>query len=686
MNPWIASLPLTLAALSAGAAPLTVEALNQLNKLHSAALSPDGSQVVYGVTEVQGETKRSELYLRSLATPDRVTQLTFDEGREHSVQFAPDSEGIYFLAGRSGSSQLWYLPLGGGEARQISDLPLPVDGFKLDPSGEQVALQVRFHPTCADLVCAEKKATQQDERAAQGRHYTELMVRHWDEWNDGLRNQLLVAPLLEQRLGEPVVVTAGWDTEVPPRPFSGMEEVAFSPDGQHLVFSAKAPGTDQAWHTNYDLWQVPVGGGEPVNLTEDNPAWDAHPVFSADGRYLAWTAMSIPGYESDRFRIMLKDLRSGEVSEVAPGWDRSAASITFGEDSHTLYVTAQDVGQVSLFAIDVRFGDVRPLLTEGSNRLVGAAGGKLVYTQNDLANPTDLYMATSSGQQVTPLTAINADKMADLQVGEFEQFQFKGWNNEVVHGYWIKPVGYQEGQQYPVAFLVHGGPQGSFGNRWHGRWNAQLWAAAGFGTVMIDFHGSTGYGAEFTHSISKDWGGKPLEDLQKGLKAVGEQQPWLDIANACAAGGSYGGYMMNWIAGNWPEGFKCLVNHAGLFDMRSFYMVTEELWFPEYEFGGPYWEQSERYERFNPVNLIDNWRTPMLVLHGAKDYRVPLEQGLAAFTVLKRKNIPAEMVVWEDENHWILDPDNLAQWYHHVLGWMQRWTAKPGAHSQKGVD
>ncbi len=677
MNRWIASLPLTLAAVSTGAAPLSVEVLNNFSKLHSVALSSDGSQVVYGVTEVTGEGKRSELYRMALANPTEVTQLTFDEGTEHSVQFAPDNAGIYFLASRSGSSQLWYLPLSGGEARQISDLPLPIDGFKLDPKGAQVALQIRFDPACSDLACAEKKWDERGEVRAQGHHYTELMVRHWDTWYDGLRNQLLVAPLSPKELGEPVVVTAGWDTEVPPLPFSGMEEVAFSPDGQYLVFSAKAPGGDQAWHTNYDLWQVPVGGGKPVNLTPDNPAWDAQPVFSADGRYLAWTAMQIPGYEADRFRIMLKDLRSGKVQEVAPGWDRSAGSIAFGEDSNTLYVTAQDTGQVGIFAIDVRFGDVRPLVSEGSNQWVGSAGGRLVYTHNDLANPTDLYMAGSNGQAPTQLTALNASTLAEVELGAFEQFRFKGWNNEIVHGYWIKPVGYQAGQKYPVAFLVHGGPQGSFGNRWHGRWNAQLWAAAGFGTVMIDFHGSTGYGSEFTHSISKDWGGKPLEDLQKGLKAVGEQQPWLDIDNACAAGGSYGGYMMNWIAGNWPEGFKCLVNHAGLFDMRSFSMVTEELWFPEYEFGGPYWEQAERYERFNPVNHIDNWRTPMLVLHGAKDYRVPLEQGLAAFTVLKRKNIPAEMVVWEEENHWILNPDNLAQWYQHVLGWMQRWTAQP---------
>ncbi|SHG95351.1 S9 family peptidase [Ferrimonas marina] len=669
----LATLALAL-PLGLSAAPMTVEDLNQLASLHSTALSPSGDAVVYAINQLDGDTRQSDLYRLSLTSDAEPQRLTYAKGTEQAVRYHPDGKGVFFLSARSGSSQLWYLPLSGGEARQVSDLPVDIADYRLDATGQQVALQLRIDPSCDNLTCAEEKAEARLEQVGQGKHYDSLMVRHWDSWGDGLRNQLFVATIEGESLSEPLNVTAGLDTDVPPMPFSGMEEVAFTPDGKHLVFTAKAPGRDHAWHTNYDLWQVPVAGGKAENLTPDNTAWDAHPVFSADGRYLAWLAMSTPGYEADRFRIMLKDLFSGEVKEVAPGWDRSPGNLMFAPDTHTLLVSAQDLGQVTLFAIDTRFGDVRALTGLGSHSLKGVAGDRILYTRNDLSQPTELFSMDLAGRNARQLTNINGEAMAKLELGEFDQFQFKGWNDETVYGYWIKPAGYQEGETYPVAFLVHGGPQGSFGNRWHGRWNAQLWATAGFGVVMIDFHGSTGYGQEFTHSISKDWGGKPLIDLQKGLAAVGQQQPWLDVNNACAAGGSYGGYMMNWIAGQWPEGFKCLVNHAGLFDMRSFYMVTEELWFPEYEFGGSYWDAQERYEQFNPVNHIDKWNTPMLVLHGAKDYRVPLEQGLAAYTVLQRKNIPSELVVWEEENHWILNKDNLEQWYSHVLGWMQRWT------------
>ncbi|WP_298442191.1 S9 family peptidase [uncultured Ferrimonas sp.] len=675
MHTWKAALALLLPLASAQAAePFNIRDLNQLNKVHSAALAPDGSEVIYGITLVDGDSKQSDLYRRAAKADAAPQRLTFNASTEHSVSYSADGNGVYFLSDRSGSSQLWYLPLTGGEARQISDLPMPIDGYKFDASGQQVVLQFRVDPSCETLACAKQKADEAAAVTTTGKHYEQLMVRHWDTWVDGLRNQLFVATLTDFTLSEPSNLTLGMNTEVPALPFSGLEEVSFSADGKSLVFSAKAPSRDQAWQTNYDLWQLPLSGGTAKNLTANNPAWDSHPVFSADGRYMAWLAMSIPGYEADRFRVMLKDLYNGKVKEVAPSWDRSPYSLMFGADNHTLYASAQDVGQVSIFAIDTRFGDVRKLMGTGSNSLLAVQGGKVLYSHNDLANPADLYLMDSNGRDPIALTAVNQEKLANVQLAEFDQFSFKGWNDETVYGYWLKPVGYQKGKQYPVAFLVHGGPQGSFSNRWHGRWNAQLWAAAGYGVVMIDFHGSTGYGQEFTHSISKDWGGKPLEDLQKGLVAAGKQQPWLDINNACAAGGSYGGYMMNWIAGNWPDGFKCLVNHAGLFDMRSFYMVTEELWFPEYEFGGSYWDQPKRYEQFNPVNFIENWKTPTLVIHGAKDYRVPLEQGLAAYTVLQRKGIESELLMFPDENHWILQKPNLVQWYDSVIDWMDRHT------------
>ncbi|TCN82336.1 alpha/beta hydrolase family protein [Shewanella fodinae] len=665
-------------ALAVEQQPFTVQDLVKLNKLHSAAVSNDGSKLVYGVKTVAEDGKTdSDLYLLDLTDKDaKPLQLTTAKGTEHDVSFSPDDRSIYFVAARDGSSQLYRLSLTGGEAQQVSHLPLDIDGYKLSADGKQVVMSIRVFPECDTLECSKEKFDAEKARKSTGREYSQLMVRHWDTWFDHARNHLIVAPIEHGQLGKTVDVTKGLDTETPPKPFSGMEEVTFTPDGKYVVYSAKAPAKDQAWTTNYDLWQVPVNGGDTVNLTAENKAWDAQPVYSADGRYLAYLAMRKPGFEADRYRIMLRDTVTGQTKEVAPLWDRSPSSLSFGKDNNTLYVTAQDVGQVSVFAINTQFGDIRTLYNDGSNSLVGLAGDRLIVRHASLVEPGDLWSMNADGQDLQRLTDVNRAKLNKIKFGDFQQFSFKGWNNEEVFGYWLKPANFEEGKKYPVAFLVHGGPQGSFGNSFSSRWNPELWAGAGYAVVMVDFHGSTGYGQAFTDSISLDWGGKPLEDLQKGLAAVAKQQPWIDASNACALGGSYGGYMMNWIQGNWNDGFKCLVDHAGLFDMRSMYHVTEELWFPEHEFGGTYEQTKDLYEKFNPANYVQNWKTPMLVIHGEQDFRVPYDQGLAAFSYMQRNNIPSELLVFPDENHWILNPDNLQQWYGKVLSWMDRWTGK----------
>lgn len=674
----LASAGAVFSAQAASQKPFTVQDLVKMNKLHSAALSNDGNKIVYAVKNIDAEGKAStDLFIQdlSLSSP-QAKQLTSAAGTEHSVAFAPNDKSIYFLAARNGSSQVYKLALDGGEATQVTDFPLDVEGFKLSQDGKQVVVNMRVFPECKDLACSKDKFEQEANRNTTGREYKQLMVRHWDTWSDHSRSHLFVAQLNGEIVASAIDVTAGLDTETPPKPFSGMEEVTFTPDGKHVVYTAKAPGKDQAWITNYDLWKVSVAGGKAENLTESNKAWDAHPTYSADGRYLAYFAMTKPGFEADRYRIMLRDTVTGQEKEVAPLWDRSPSSLAFGKDNNTLYVTAQDVGQVSIFEINTQFGDVKTVYNEGSNSIVGVVNDKIIFTNKSLVEPGDLYSINLDGQNLNRLTEVNKEKLAKVKFGEYQQFSFKGWNNEEVYGYWIKPANYKAGEKYPIAFLVHGGPQGSFGNSFSSRWNPQLWAGAGYGVVMIDFHGSTGYGQAFTDSITQDWGGKPLEDLQKGLAAVTKQQKWLDGDNACALGGSYGGYMMNWIQGNWNDGFKCLVNHAGLFDMRSMYYVTEELWFPEFEFGGTYEKNKELYEKFNPVNYVENWQTPMLVIHGEKDFRVPYGQGLAAFTYMQRNGIPSELLIYPDENHWILTPENLEQWYANVLGWMDRWTEK----------
>jgi len=665
------------AALLSGAAiaktPLTIEHLNKLNKVYDVVVSPDGRYLVYGQKNggfAPADTS-ADLYLIDLQQNNKVSRLTFNDDKEHSVAWSHDGSALYFIAGRSGTSQVWRLPVTGGEAQQITDLPLDVDGFLVAEDNSKIVLQMAAKPGCETLSCTVEakqiKAGQQDSAMV----YDQLMVRHWDSWADEFRSHLYIADLTGKKVTDAKDLLPEWNTDI-----AGIKEVSFTPDGKNLVFSAKIPGVDQAWHTNFDIFQVSVKGGEKVNLTRDNAAWDAKPSFSSDGRFMAYLAMKKPVYEADRFGLILLDMVTGQRKELAPEWDRSISDYKFGADNRTIYVTAQDTGQHGIFSINTSFGDISKVYAEGTAGDLNVAGNKLIFTNHSLDKPTDIYQITAEAGAPAALTQINKEALADIQFAEFAQFNFPGANDETVHGYWMKPVNYKEGKQYPIAFIVHGGPQGSFGNMFNYRWNAQLWAAQGYGVVMIDFHGSTGYGQAFTDSIARDWGGKPLIDLQKGLAFITEKEKWLDGKNACALGASYGGYMMNWIAGNWPEGFKCLVNHAGLFDMPSFYGSTEELWFPEHDMGGPVWNKDGDYQKFNPSALVDNWKTPMLVIHGLKDYRVPYAQGLAAFTTLQRKGIESKLVIFPDENHWILKPRNAERWYNEVFDWMKLHTSK----------
>ncbi len=652
---------------------LTIEHLNKLNKIYDVQVSPDGRYVVYGQKNggLAPADTTADLYVLDVQDGNKVRRLTESAGREHDVRFNADGTALYFLADRSGSSQLWRLPLTGGEARQVTDLPLDVQGYMVSADDKKLVLTLDVKPGCKDLACTVTHNKTTTEKKDSATAYDSLMVRHWDTWEDGLKNHFFVADLGETAVKDAKDLMPEWDTDV-----AGTSEAAFTPDGKNLVFSAKIPAVDQSWHTNFDIFQVSLNGGQKINLTKDNPAWDAKPKFSGDGRYMAYLAMKKPVYEADRFGLILLDLVTGERKELAPQWDRSVEDYVFAPDNRTVYVTAQDLGQKGIFAIDHAFGEVSKVYSNGSAGDVAVRGTNVFFTNHQLNAPSDIYQLKNSGGEAYPLTQVNALTLKDIQLAEFEQFSFPGANDETVYGYWMKPWNFEAGKKYPIAFIVHGGPQGSFGNMFNSRWNAQLWAAQGYGVVMIDFHGSTGYGRAFTDSIARDWGGKPLEDLKKGMAFVTEQQPWLDKDNACALGASYGGFMMNWIAGHWTDGFKCLVNHAGLFDMPSFYGSTEELWFPEHDMGGPVWDKAADYQKFNPAAFVDNWKTPMLVIHGLKDYRVPYAQGLGAFTTLQRKAIPSRLVIFPDENHWILKPANAERWYNEIFSWMKQHTAK----------
>lgn len=681
---------LTLAAAPVAAEPHPFNAhdLVTMDRVSDPQVSPDGEWVAFVVRETDLEADRGRTDLWRVRTDGSGLQrLTRHESSDGSPHWAPDGEDLYFLSSRSGSSQVWRLPLGGGEAVQVTDLPVDVNGYLVSPGGDRLAVSVDVFLDCETLQCTAERLAAEEESKADARLYDRLFVRHWDEWRDGRRSQLYVVPV--DGGGEPVAVSKGLDADVPSKPFGGTEEIAFTPDGGGLVFTARVSGAEEAWSTDFDLYLIQLtegstpddGSGEPRVLTGSNPAWETHPVFAPDGGTLAYLAMERPGFESDRFRVVLQpwgaDGPDGEPRVLTEAWDRSVSSVVWAPSGETLYAVAGHLGQVALFAVDVGTGEVREVVAEGHVRSPGIAatesGHRIVFGRDTLTAPVDLYSVAPSGDDLLRLTSFNAEELAEIEMGEPEQFTFAGWNGETVHGYLVRPVGFDPAKRYPVAFLVHGGPQGSFDNDFHYRWNPQVYAGAGYAAVMIDFHGSTGYGQEFTDSITGDWGGKPLEDLRKGLAAALERYPFLDGERACALGASYGGYMVNWIAGRWPDGFRCLVNHDGVFDLRSMYYATEELWFPEWEFGGPYWENEEPYEAHNPVNFVERWRTPMLVIHGALDYRVPETQGLGAFTALQRRGIPSRFLHFPEENHWVLAPANSLLWHETVLDWLARW-------------
>jgi dipeptidyl aminopeptidase/acylaminoacyl peptidase len=363
---------------------------------------------------------------------------------------------------------------------------------------------------------------------------------------------------------------------------------------------------------------------------------------------------------------------SGKTREIAPQWDRSAGEIVLSADGATVYTTADDIGQHPLFAVNVASGKVATVVADGHVGAPALAGSTLAYTLNSLKSGDQVFVADADGQHPRALTASAGEQLPDVAFGDYEQFQFKGWNDETVHGYVVKPYNYQPGKTYPVAFLIHGGPQGSFGNGWSNRWNPQTYAGQGYAVVMIDFHGSTGYGQAFTDAISQHWGDRPLEDLQKGWAAAQKQYAFLDGDKACALGASYGGYMVYWMAGNWNQPWKCLVDHDGVFDNRTMGYATEELWFSEWENGGTPWQNPAGYEKFNPVLHVDTWKVPMLVIHGQQDFRIPVEQGLAAFSALQRKGIESKFLYFPDENHWVLKPQNSILWHDTVNGWLKQ--------------
>jgi dipeptidyl aminopeptidase/acylaminoacyl peptidase len=657
---------------------MTATDMHMMHRLESPSVSPDGHWAVFSLstTDLAANKRNKALYSLDLTKPGFAPRPIEALTGAHDAVFGADG-AVWYLSAVSGQDQLFRLVLGGNPV-QVSNLKGDIGGFKVSADGSRLAVWADRDLRCTDFAC---EGLPKADKTGSGRVQDQLFIRHWDSWaQPGVRSRVFAFPIANGKVtGAGVPVTGALVGDTPSKPFGGGEEIDISKDGRTVYFALREAGRIEPLSTNLDIFAAPAdGSAQPTNLTPDNDGTDNLPTLSPDGSSLAYFSMARAGYEADRQVLKIRDLASGQTRAVSANWDRSVGSIAWAPDGKSLLVTAEDVMEAPVFYVDAASGKVTRLTGNGhAGNVLPLPSGGAVFTSNSVMAPDDLYRVDAKGK-VIQLTAVNKSLLAELDPVTFDKFGFTGANGDKVWGIKVKPQGAKEiWVKLPIAFVVHGGPQGSFGNAWSYRWNPRLISSPGYAVVSIDFHGSTGYGQAFTDAIRNNWGGWPLEDLQKGLAFATANDPQLDADRACALGASYGGYMMNWIEGQWPDRFKCLVQHDGVFDARAMAYETEELWFDEWEHGGKtYYEDPAAFEKWNPVNHVAAWKTPMLVITGENDFRIPYTQGIASFTALQRRDIPSRLVVFPDENHWVLKPKNSIQWYGEVFGWLDRYIGK----------
>ena len=661
--------------------PFHVEDMQRLSRVGDPRVSPDGKWVAFTLTRSDVEKNRAVANIwRIPAAGGDPQQMTFGEqGFNGDVRWSPDGRYLYFVSTRvDNKRQIFRLPVNGGEAKQVTTVPMGVDAYVLSPDGKTIAITARVFPSCTDMACNEKMAKERTDNPVKTRVITDIPFRRWDTWVDGMRNHIFLVPAEGSAAKD---VTPG-DADSPIWTENGTQEVAFSPDTREICFSRFVE--NEALTGNSDLFVMPTSGGAPKAITT-NKATDSTPLYSPDGRYIAYSATLRPMQESDLTRLFLYDRITGEHKNVFEATDRSIASYVWAPDSKSLYVTFEDRGQEPLAQLDIDTLKVAQLDAAGTSGAadVSRDGTFLVFSKMDFSHPAELFrlnLAAAVGSP-TPLTRMNAEALQDIEFGEASSFTFRGWNGENIQAWRVKPPGFDANKKYPLLLLMHGGPENSWTNLFHYRWNAQLFAAAGYVVIMPNFHGSSGFGLKFMDAIKGQWGGAPYEDQMKAVDTA-LTWPYIDPTRVAAAGASYGGYMANWMEGH-TDRFRTIVSHDGLYDLVTMLYSSDLVGGIQQEFKGTPWENPQALVSQAPSTFANNFKTPMLIIHGEHDYRVDPSQGFAMFQVLQAKHVPSKLLVFGEENHWVLKPADSIFWYHNVLDWLDEWVKPDRADYEK---
>jgi dipeptidyl aminopeptidase/acylaminoacyl peptidase len=649
--------------------PITFDDLIQLRRVSGAAVSNDGKWVAYSVStpDVAANRGVSNIWIVSSSGGDPV-QVT-QGGRDNSPAWSPDGKTLAFLSSRDGTSQVYLLSMEGGEAKKLTQLSTGADLFHWSPDGKTIAFTSSVYVDCKDDACNARRDEEKEKSKVKARTYDHLLYRHWDHWSEGKRSHLFVVPADGSAVARDV--TPGADYDVPPEERSGPSDFNFSPDSKQICFTAVTDKVE-AISTNGDLFLVPVAGGEPKRITRQ-PGFDGNPVYSRDGRYIAYHAQLTAGYEADKWRVMLYDRQNGKSENLSEGFDRSATDLAWSPDSRTIYFLAENETLQPVYAMEAKTGATPKKVLDGFNAEFALSGDSktLVTIRTSLTLPSEIFVSAADGSGLKQLTHMNDALLAKLEMNEPERFWFEGAEGTKVEAMLIRPPKFDASQKYPMLELLHGGPQTMWSDDWGYRWNPQVFAAAGYVILMVNRRGSTGYGQKFTDEITNDWGGKAYVDVMKGTDAALAKYPFIDSSRLAAAGGSYGGYMADWLATH-TDRFKAIISHAGVYDKVSMY-ATEELWFEEHDLEGTPWSAPENYKKWAPVTYaaeLGKYKTPTLVICGEKDYRVPYTQSLEFFNTLQRQGVPSELLVFPDEGHWVLKPQNSQLWYKTFLDWL----------------